>query len=147
MAKSKNNIDKAIQLMNRKLIEGLRNAAAVAARNYAADVSEQVGERPIPAGTKGPPGHPYRSVPGEYPFVDPDTDEGWHGFEWISFGVDEGAFEARSGLKEEGMHLYELSHDPEFTGPYGARKGMDKSYKEHQSEIAAAFIAAAKATK
>ena len=135
-------INRAMKKLRGRVATGLEQSAATHAGLYQRAVSENRGVRPIPF-TQGPPGNPYRSQPGQYPFEDPDTEPEQHGYEFIAFALDRKRLIARSGLKKEGMHLFELSHGPEYTAEFGARLGMDQTFSDNLRAIRAAFIAGA----
>jgi len=134
------------QLLQRKIAAGLTAAASTHAALYRDKVAEHRGQRPIPF-RHGPPGNPYRSQKGQYPFVQPETPAGYHGYEYISFTISKGGMIAKSGLEKGGMHLWKLSHDVEFVSKFGARLGLDHAYKDNLDVIATAFAAAARMTK
>lgn len=138
----KSNIGAFKNLLRRKINAGLLQAAGTHAAIYLHNVMEEIGTRPIPP-VFGPPGNPYRSEPGQYPYVDPDTDEQGltHGYEYISFGVRRSLMQARSGLEEAGMHLQELTEEPFF------RLGMVDAMNNNKEIIAENFIGGARFTK
>ena len=133
--------------LRRKLAAGLMGAAEGHAREYYERVTETEGQRPLPWGVSRP-GHPWRSEGTddgkEYPFTEPPGENDVHGYECIKAGVDTSGLVARSGVTEEGLHLYYLSDDPQWTSQYGRRFGMREAYQDAREQIAEEFVVAAK---
>lgn len=138
----KSNVRKFGLEIRRMLAGGVRAASRRHAGIYRHLVSEHVGVRPLPPfwSYRGRPvGHPYRSLPGEYPYIDPGTEARPHGFEQIRHAVQvrENTVVGRSGLLVGGIHLFELSHGSE--NPYGKRLGMDQAFMDNVEQIRVAF--------
>jgi len=117
-----------------KLRNALQSTAVAHAVLYQENVSATVGERPLPSKEVYGQGPPYRSDPGQYPFVDPDHSD--HGYEHIGFGVAPDGLSARSGMKVEGQHLIALELQQN-------RKGMEAAYLENIEALRKMFQAGA----
>lgn len=109
--------------MEKRVLRGLEAAVQHLAEQYSEDVD-------IPVEYSGT--QVIRSVRGEYPRRETGT-----GQTNIGFGVNPGTFEAAAGMKDPGIHLYEL-RSPDY-----GRKYMDDTFFENIDALREAFIAAA----